>query len=341
MLLRVQKKRQEQPHSQNVSVFLPSTLLLRMELCYYAWVRNPAIPPNSANLVVFGEFYLDLVFYGLPSVPRMGEEVKTKKFAVSPGGGLATTSLVAAGLGTPTSVITRIGRDALESPAWTQIDARLPTALTVCASCGGDRMMITYDVINRKLEQLLRRRQVQTKIRAASHIHLACALQPTDKWKPELRRMRKLGVTLSADIGWNPEFLQSPQLRSLLRGLEFTFPNELEAKTITGTKTAEAAARELSRWVRIPVVKLGKDGSVAVKNGRLLRVKPLRVKAMDATGSGDAFNGGFLHGYLAGWSLEECMRAGNVCGALATTQAGGSSAAPTQAKLKTLMAKLD
>jgi sugar/nucleoside kinase (ribokinase family) len=324
-----------------------------MVLCYHALVRNPVIASNSVNLVVFGEFFLDLVFYGLPSVPRMGEEVKTKKFAVSPGGGLATTSLIAAGLGTPTSVITRIGRDALESAAWKQIirkgisadaceiDAKLPTALTVCASCGGDRMMITYDVINQKLEQLFRRPQVQKKIRAASHVHLACAVQPPNKWKPVLRRIRNSRVTLSADIGWNPELLQSTQLRSLLRGMEFTFPNELEARAMTGKKTVEAAAQELARWVRIPVVKLGKDGSVAVQNGRLLRVKPLQVKTMDATGSGDAFNGGFLHGYLAGWRLEDCMRAGNVCGALATTQAGGSSAAPTREKLKTLMSKLN
>lgn len=109
---------------------------------------------------------------------------------------------------------------------------------------------------------------------------------------------------------------------------------------MTGEKTVEAAAQELARWVRVPVVKLGKDGSVAIQNGRLLRVKPLQVRAMDATGSGDAFNGGFLHGYLAGWNLEDCMRAGNVCGALATTQAGGSSAAPTREKLKRLMHKL-
>jgi sugar/nucleoside kinase (ribokinase family) len=61
---------------------------------------------------------------------------------------------------------------------------------------------------------------------------------------------------------------------------------------------------------------------------------------VDATGAGDAFNGGFLHGYLAGWPLKECMRAGNVCGALATTGAGGSAAIPTQQKLKKLMEKL-
>ena len=105
-------------------------------------------------------------------------------------------------------------------------------------------------------------------------------------------------------------------------------------------KTVEAAARRLAGWVRVPVVKLGQDGSLAVKDGRILRVGPLKVRTVDATGSGDAFNGGFLHGYLEGWSLEDCMRAGNVCGALAATRAGGSSAVPSRTKLKMLMNKL-
>ena len=73
---------------------------------------------RDRGLVVFGEFFFDLVFYDLPTVPRMGEVVKTASFERFPGGGLATTALVAAGLGTPTKAITRVGRDALGSPEW-------------------------------------------------------------------------------------------------------------------------------------------------------------------------------------------------------------------------------
>lgn len=308
---------------------------------------------SSANkLVVFGEFFLDLVFYDLPNAPRLGEEVKTTQFAIFPGGGLATTSLVAAGLGTPTSVITRVGRDALENPAWKQIEQKgvcvegcevergLPTAMTVCAAFDGDRMMITHDVISRRLDRLFRQPKAQKKIQQARHLHLACALWPSNKWKFELGRLHKRNLTLSADIGWNTELLKSPQLPSLLKGMEFTFPNEAEAKEMTGEKTVEATARKLAGWVRVPVVKLGQDGSLAVREGRIVRVKPLRIRTVDATGSGDAFNGGFLHGYLEGWGLEDCMRAGNVCGALAATKAGGSSAVPSRRELKRLMNKL-
>ena len=42
------------------------------------------------DLVVFGEFFSDMIFYGLRNQPRFGEEVKTGSFLIAPGGGLAT-----------------------------------------------------------------------------------------------------------------------------------------------------------------------------------------------------------------------------------------------------------
>ena len=126
----------------------------------------------------------------------------------------------------------------------------------------------------------------------------------------------------------------------MLKHFAFVFPNEQEARAMTGEKSVEKAARALSRWTKTPVVKLGKDGSLAVHDGKLMRLKSLRVRAVDATGAGDAFNGGFLHAHLSGWPLEQCLQAGNVCGALAITGPGGSCAIPSLRKLKELMREL-
>ena len=303
----------------------------------------------SRSLVVFGEFFLDLIFYDLPDVPKLGEEVRTRHFAELPGGGLATTALVAAGLGTSTAVITRVGQDAHLSPAWQKLASsgvsieacefarHLPTARTVCAAYNGDRMMITHDPINERLASLLNRPAARRQIRTSRHLHLACALWPARTWLPVIRRLRAQGLTISADIGWNPAMFQSPDLVRLFREFDFVFPNELEARAITRERTVERAAKKLADWVRVPVIKLGPKGSVAIQNGKLVHENSIRVRSIDATGAGDAFNGGFLHGYLAGWKLEDCLRAGNVCGALATTAAGGSSALPAPKKLRNLM----
>jgi sugar/nucleoside kinase (ribokinase family) len=304
------------------------------------------------GLVVFGEFFLDLVFYNLPRMPRMGEEVKTQECARFPGGGLATTALVAAALGTPTKAITRVGSDAISTSEWRaltrggvstkgcDVAPSLPTAISVCAAFDGDRMMITHDAINKDLEKLFLKQSAQRQIESSKHLHLACALHPPQKWIPLLRRARLVGLGISADIGWNPEVFQSAKLRALLSQTDFLFPNESEAKAISGKKTVEAAAREIARWVRTPIIKLGADGCLAFSGGKLLRINSIAVRAVDATGSGDAFNGGFLHGLLSGWALEDCLRAGNVCGALAATRPGGSSAIPTRRKLAEFMKKI-
>lgn len=301
------------------------------------------------RLVVFGEFFIDLIFYDLPDLPRLGEEVKTRSFAELPGGGLATTALVAAGLGTATAVVTRIGQDTRLSPAWQKLarssvsveacefSQNFPTARTVCAAYEGDRMMITHDAINERLEMLFDLSKVQKQLRTSKHLHLACALWPLRTWLPLIRRFRSQGLSISADIGWNPAMFRSRDLPSLFGELEFLFPNQAEARALTGETNVERALMKLARWVRVPVIKLGKAGSVAMQNGKVVRTKSIRVRAIDATGAGDAFNGGFLHGYIEGWQLEDCLRAGNVCGALATTAAGGSSAIPSKKRLKELM----
>jgi len=313
---------------------------------------TPASAQTDRGLVVFGEFFLDLVFYDLPKVPRLGEEVKTASFARFPGGGLATTSLVASQLGTRTKIITRVGQDVLDTPEWQTLvhsgismkackfERGVPTAMTVCVAVNGDRMMITHDAINQKLETLLSHHAAEKEIRSSQHLHLACSLWPPKKWLPVMQKVRSRGMTLSVDVGWNPQTLESSELPKLLNECEFVFPNEAEAKAMSGEKNVEAAAKKLARWVRVPVVKLGPDGSLACHNGKILRMKTMRVRTVDATGCGDAFNGGFLHGHVSGWPLEDCLRAGNVCGALAGTRPGGSSAIPTPQKLRKLMRKL-
>ncbi|MGA8531146.1 MAG: carbohydrate kinase family protein, partial [Acidobacteriaceae bacterium] len=73
------------------------------------------------DLVVFGEFFSDLIFYRLPRRPRFGEESKTESFLIAPGGGLATTAIAASRLGTVTGIVTRVGADSESLPTWNQM----------------------------------------------------------------------------------------------------------------------------------------------------------------------------------------------------------------------------
>jgi sugar/nucleoside kinase (ribokinase family) len=307
--------------------------------------------PAGFDLVVFGEFFSDLIFYRLPRRPRFGEESKTESFLIAPGGGLATTAIAASRLGTVTGIVTRVGADSESLPTWNQMmqekldisaceyRSDLPTALTVCVAYKTDRMMVTHEPINRSLEDLLDRRAVQRKLERARHVHLACALRHPARWQPVLRRLRERGITLSADFGWNPD-ISVNQLVSIVRYCDFIFPNEHEARAITAARTTLGALEKLQEWVRVPVIKLGARGALLMAEGRIYRQPALPLPLVDATGAGDAFNGGFLHAFLHGMGWDDCLRAGNICGSMVGTQPGGSQGLPGPQEYKQRLEQL-
>lgn len=306
---------------------------------------------SKFDLVVFGEFFSDLIFYRLPRRPRFGEESKTDSFLIAPGGGLATTAIAASRLGTVTGIITRVGADAESLPTWNQIAQEkldigaceyrknMPTALTVCVAYKTDRMMVTHEPINQRLEDLLDNPAVRAKMKRARHVHLACALRRPAKWLPVLRSLKALGITISADFGWNPE-ISVNKLVSIIQHCDFVFPNEHEARAITGTKTPLSALEKLQDWVRVPVVKLGARGSLLKAEGKVHRQPALALPMVDATGAGDAFNGGFLHAFLHGMGWDDCLRAGNICGSMAGTRPGGSEGLPGPQEYKRKLAQM-
>ena len=292
------------------------------------------------DLVVFGEFFSDMIFYQLNNPPRFGEEVKTDCFLIAPGGGLATAAIAASRLGSTTGIITRVGADAIVLPTWNEIlnegldvtacEVRRDqaTALTVSAAYQSNRMMVTHDPINQRLEDLLSNKSVLQKLHRGRHVHFACALRHPRRWIPVLKQLREDGITVSADFGWNPD-LSPTQLHSIVKYCEFIFPNEHEAKAITGTSDAMRALEKLQDWVRVPVVKLGKRGAMLMVDGKLYREPALPIAIVDATGAGDAFDGGFLHAFLHGADWSGCLIAGNICGSLSASQPGGSQGLPS------------
>ena len=69
---------------------------------------------------------------------------------------------------------------------------------------------------------------------------------------------------------------------------------------------------------RGPVVamKLGADGGLVVAREAASRVDAPQVEVVDTIGAGDAFDAGFLAGWLDGRSPEDCLRLAVACGAL-------------------------
>ena len=103
-------------------------------------------------------------------------------------------------------------------------------------------------------------------------------------------------------------------------------PNEREACKLAQVNDADRAADILSQKVAIVVIKRGSQGALARASKSKFMAPSLNVEAIDHVGAGDSFDAGFLHEFVRGKALEDCLKFGNLLGALSVTRPGGTEA---------------
>ncbi|MBU4493468.1 MAG: adenosine kinase [Nanoarchaeota archaeon] len=84
---------------------------------------------------------------------------------------------------------------------------------------------------------------------------------------------------------------------------DIIFANEDEAEKLTGKKPIEAVM-EIKKFCKIAIVKIGKKGSLIMDKDGLHRINGFKVDAINTTGAGDAYAGGFLYGISHGFDVK-------------------------------------
>jgi sugar/nucleoside kinase (ribokinase family) len=275
------------------------------------------VPP--IDLLTAGEAFQDLIFVGLPHLPKPGEELRTGTFVSTIGGGAVITAIAAARLGLRTAIVSALSAEAAASLRRDKVRVvnvkrrSEADAVSVSLSTTHDRSFVTFNGVNDQLEARL---PAPIARQRARHVHLAFAPRHCARWLRIVEGLRRRGVTTSWDFGWNPPLRDAAGFSALIEAADLVFLNEAEAALY-------ARARRRARNI---VVKLGARGS---RWGTVSAPAP-RVRVIDTTGAGDAFNGGFLVAWLGGRPPLECLRAGNFVGAQSTLAAGGVAALPTR-----------
>ena len=269
------------------------------------------------DLLTVGEAFQDLIFVGLPHLPRPGEELRVRQFVATIGGGAVITATAAARLGLRTAVVSALSREAASSLRRDKVrvvNVKRPGeahAVTVALSTVRDRSFVTFNGVNDRLEGRL---PAAIARHPARHVHLAFAPRDCGRWIRIVNGLHARGVTTSWDFGWNPPLRAAVGFSALIEAADLVFLNEAEARLY-------ARARRRARNI---VIKVGSRGS---RWGTVSAPAP-RVRTVDTTGAGDAFNGGFLFAWLGGRPARECLRLGNFVGAQSTRAAGGVDALP-------------
>ena len=92
---------------------------------------------------------------------------------------------------------------------------------------------------------------------------------------------------------------------------------------------------------------LGSEGAQAFFRGEVIRVEGRKVKAVDATGAGDAFWGGFMSSLrmqgvssradLTAEMIRSAMEYGNVSGCICVQSKGAIASIPTREQIEAYM----
>ncbi len=302
------------------------------------------------DLLVYGPIFCDLIFTGLPSMPILGEELFARDLTISLGG----SAIVASGLhrlGAKVGLIADLGSDPISQILWqllgdSGLDRSLITRhdqplsqITVAMSFPEDRAFVTYFENPQHPPDI----GLILQENPTRHLHICSFLAALTL--PDLPQIaHERGITVSMDPGWDERALQDPRLIEQIADLDLFLPSQGELCHIAQEQDPDQAAQKVLSIMSpgVLVVKKGESGAVVYTGPGMEGVHQaaISVDPIDTTGAGDAFDAGFLYGYVHDQPLKTCLQYGTVCGGLVTTQPGGTEGFPTQKEMKEWLKKL-
>ena len=92
------------------------------------------------------------------------------------------------------------------------------------------------------------------------------------------------------------------------------------------TSSLNTAIEKLKKKCDLAAITIGEKGSILISNSKVINIDPFIFgKAIDTTGAGDLYAGGFLKGLADGLKPELCAKIGSICAGQIVTQLGSRS----------------
>ncbi|MBD8043299.1 carbohydrate kinase family protein [Arthrobacter sp. Sa2BUA2] len=276
------------------------------------------------DLTVVGNTNLDIMVSGVTSLPEPGTEALVPDIRIRLGGSAGNLALRCAGLGQPTTLISRVGNDASTALVRSELDLphlkpvlitdpELPSGVTVAVEAPGrDRAFISSLGAMSALDAA----DVPAEAVAARCVVLAGYFLLPRLRGPGLAglftRARAAGALTVLDTGWPTEGWTAEvqaEVRGVLSSVDVFLPNSDELTGLTGVEDPRAAALELAAATgTLVVAKLGADGAgLALPSGEWSHAPAQPVVPVDSTGAGDGFNAAFLTCLTRGTGPAEAL----------------------------------
>jgi ribokinase len=290
----------------------------------------------SPKIVVVGSANTDMVVRA-SRLPGPGETVLGGRFFTAQGGKGANQAVAAARLGAQVTFVARLGQDALGEAALSAyqnegIDTRFVfrdreeasgVALIVVNQVGENIITVAPGANSR-----LSARDVEAAgeaIREADCllVQLEIPLETVSAAVEAARRYQVRTILNPAPATQLPA--------SLLRNVDVLTPNQHEAGLLAGMDSNDALengrAIQQKLGVKDVVVTLGAQGALVVAE-EPVHVAGFKIRPVDTTAAGDAFNGGLAVALGKGMELIAAVKFACAVGALSATRPGAQPSLP-------------
>ncbi|MBK0326362.1 ribokinase [Rhodobacteraceae bacterium F11138] len=298
------------------------------------------------KVAILGVFVADTA-YRAARMPKMGETVMGKSFALGPGGKGSNQAVACARIGAETHFITLLGQDDFARMAlaiWKdagvvahapqRADSYTGAAFIFVDDTTGDNAIIVSPGAAASIS--VKDVEAQTDLIRSVQVFVTQLEQPM---QAALR-----GLQIARDGGATTVLNPAPAAdlpAGMLALCDYVTPNETEAEALTGIavtseQQADKAARALcDLGVGTPIITLGERGAWLHGHGLVPAVKAGPV--VETTGAGDAFNGGFAAALAQGADPVQAVRIGCATAGLSVTRPGTAAAMPTRSEVQALL----
>ena len=313
------------------------------------------------DVVALGELLIDFTQNGK-------SEQGNPLFEANPGGAPCNVLAILTKLGNKTAFIGKVGNDflgkelkgALEEvgidPAYLYMDNEVHTTLAMVHTYpDGDRDFSFYR--NPGADMMLTEEEIPEELINDTKIFHFGTLSMTHEGvraatKKALDMAKKAGAIISFDPNLRPPLWDSLEnaKEQVLYGLNYCDILKIsdnEIQWLTGEEDYTDGVNWILERYQIPLilVSMGKEGSRAYYDGKMVEVKPfLQKNTIETTGAGDTFGGCVLH-YICEHGLEgltednlnEMLTFANAAAALITTKKGALRVMPSREEIEAIM----
>jgi len=293
-----------------------------------------------SDITVLGIFVADISFSG-NKLPSTGETILGDSYNVGPGGKGCNQAIAISRLGGKVNFISKLGDDDYGKLAINKLKKdNIDTSniiisnkhKTGVAGIHVDRNTGKNAItVVRGAPSSLTINEIDTNLFKHSKIFLTQLEIPIEVTLHCLKAAKEYGLVNILNPA--PACKLSNDFFKLV---DYFTPNETEAEFYTGVKIKDendakiSAKKLIGMGIKKVIITLGEKGLYYSDGKEEIYIKATIDKAVDTTGAGDAFNGGFSFALLKGKKINECLEIANKVAGFSTTKLGAGDSMPTQ-----------